>query len=94
MARRRYRTLRSSVVKIQSLVRGRSARKHVKRLKDELNRRRLAEQVAKQRAEREAAQNKADQERVQRSVAGVNHLEIPAELAFILSKLGGKSSIF
>lgn len=57
---------------------------------EELNRRRLAEQVAKQRAEREAQQNKADQERVQRSVAGVNHLEIPAELAFILSKLGSK----
>lgn len=46
--------------------------------------------MAKQRAEREAQQNKADQERVQRSVAGVNHLEIPAELAFILSKLGSE----
>ncbi|XP_050694860.1 unconventional myosin-XV-like isoform X6 [Eriocheir sinensis] len=90
LARRRYRTLRESVVKVQALARGRSTRKHVQRLKEELNRRRLAEQVAKQRAEREAQQNKADQERVQRSVAGVNHLEIPAELAFILSKLGNQ----
>lgn len=53
-------------------------------------RRKKAEELAKQRAEREAQQTKAEQERVQRSVAGVNHLEIPAELAFILSKVNGK----
>lgn len=31
-----------------------------------------------------------EQERASRAVAGVNHLEIPAELAFIFSKLDGK----
>lgn len=57
-------------------------------------RRKKAEALAKARAEREAQQTKAEQERVQRSVAGVNHLEIPAELAFILSKINGKELLF
>ena len=52
--------------------------------------RKKAEDAARQRAERQAAQSKKEQERVQRSVAGVNHLEIPAELAFVFSKCNGK----
>ncbi|XP_042230048.1 unconventional myosin-XV-like [Homarus americanus] len=85
--RRRYRNLRLAVVKAQALARGKSTRIRFARLKEEMARRKRAEELAKQRAEREALQNQAEQERVQRSVAGVNHLEIPAELAFILSKV-------
>lgn len=59
-------------------------------LQEEMARRKKAEELARQRAEREARQSKAEEERVQRSVAGVNHLEIPAELAFILSKVSGE----
>jgi hypothetical protein len=44
----------------------------------------LARERAKAKAQRE------EQERASRAVAGVNHLEIPAELAFIFSKLDGK----
>ncbi|KAK3884845.1 hypothetical protein Pcinc_010904, partial [Petrolisthes cinctipes] len=95
-ARMKYITLRSAVVKIQALARGRSTRTMCIRLKEEMVRRRRVEEAARQRAEREAKQSRAEQERVQRSVAGVNHLEIPAELAFILSKLsdweGGEGS--
>ncbi|XP_071526723.1 unconventional myosin-XV isoform X1 [Panulirus ornatus] len=87
LARRRYRNLRQAVVKVQALARGRRTRTLFIRLKEEMERRKKAEELAKQRAEREAQQTKAEQERVQRSVAGVNHLEIPAELAFILSKV-------
>ncbi|XP_064096637.1 unconventional myosin-XV-like isoform X2 [Macrobrachium nipponense] len=87
IARRRYRALRHAVIRTQAIVRGQRTRRKVVRLKEEMARRKKAEALAKQRAEREAQQTKAENERVQRSVAGVNHLEIPAELAFILSKI-------
>lgn len=54
-----------------------------------LARKREAEKSAKEKAKLVAAQQ--EQERVAKAVAvaGVNHLEIPAELAFIFSKLDG-----
>jgi myosin-15 len=48
----------------------------------------LARERAKAKAQRE------EQERASRAVAGVNHLEIPAELAFIFSKLDGECWYF
>jgi myosin XV len=57
-------------------------------LQVELKRRAEVEKMARERAKSKA--QKEEQERASRAVAGVNHLEIPAELAFIFSKLDGK----
>lgn len=54
---------------------------------EELKRRSEVEKVARERAKAKAQRD--EQERTSRAVAGVNHLEIPAELAFIFSKLDG-----
>lgn len=54
----------------------------------ELKRRADVEKMARERAKSKA--QKEEQERASRAVAGVNHLEIPAELAFIFSKLDGE----
>ena len=53
-----------------------------------MKRRRAAERAAIERAA-----SRAQREEIERSraVAGVQHLEIPAELAFIFSKLDGRS---
>ncbi|KAF4528217.1 hypothetical protein B566_EDAN016927, partial [Ephemera danica] len=50
-----------------------------------MKRRAEVEKLAHERAKVKA--QKDEQERASRAVAGVNHLEIPAELAFIFSKL-------
>lgn len=55
---------------------------------EELKRRAEVEKLARERAKAKA--QREEQERASRAVAGVNHLEIPAELAFIFSKLDGK----
>lgn len=55
---------------------------------EELKRRAEVEKLARERAKAKA--QREEQERTSRAVAGVNHLEIPAELAFIFSKLDGK----
>jgi hypothetical protein len=54
----------------------------------ELKRRAEVEKMARERAKVKA--QKDEQERSSRAVAGVNHLEIPAELAFIFSKVDGE----
>lgn len=53
-----------------------------------MKRRAEVEKLARERAKVKA--QREEQERASRAVAGVNHLEIPAELAFIFSKLDGK----
>ncbi|XP_049851037.1 unconventional myosin-XV isoform X4 [Schistocerca gregaria] len=84
-ARRKYRTVRHGVIRAQALFRGRRQRVRYKQLKEELKRRAEVEKVARERARVKA--QREEQERASRAVAGVNHLEIPAELAFIFSKL-------
>jgi hypothetical protein len=59
---------------------------------EELKRRAEVEKLARERAKAKA--QREEQERASRAVAGVNHLEIPAELAFIFSKLDGKCCYF
>lgn len=44
-------------------------------------------EMARERAKIKA--QKEEQEKASRAVAGVNHLDIPAELAFIFNKLDG-----
>ncbi|CAG4975497.1 unnamed protein product [Colias eurytheme] len=70
-------TARRGVVRVQALVRGRQARKRVAAMKQQMKRRLEAQQAA---AKRRAAEQKAKAESLQ-------VLEVPAELAFILSKI-------
>lgn len=82
--RRKYRDLQRSTIKIQALYRGRKQRKIYNKLKADLKRRRNAEKSQRERQQRALA---AEQER--------NHameLDVPAELAFIFSKLNGWSA--
>lgn len=71
----------------QKLYRGRKQRETFNILKEEMTKRAEIERASKERAK--AKQQREEQERTSRAVAGVNHLEIPAELAFIYSKLDG-----
>uniref|UniRef100_A0A2A4K5C9 Unconventional myosin-XV n=1 Tax=Heliothis virescens TaxID=7102 RepID=A0A2A4K5C9_HELVI len=80
-ARRRYVRVRTGVVRAQALVRGRRARKRLAALKEQHRRRAEAQQLA---AKRRAAEQKAAQKAKAESL---QVLEVPAELAFILSKL-------
>ncbi|XP_021936980.1 unconventional myosin-XV-like isoform X3 [Zootermopsis nevadensis] len=84
-ARKRYRAVRTGVVRVQANFRAMRQRKRYLELKEELKRRAEVEKLARERAKAKA--QREEQERASRAVAGVNHLEIPAELAFIFSKL-------
>lgn len=86
--RKKYRTVRKGIIAAQARFRGKRQRKRYLELSAELKRRAAAEKAARDRAKVKA--QKEEQERASRAVAGVNHLEIPAELAFIFSKLDGK----
>ncbi|XP_063236075.1 unconventional myosin-XV [Bacillus rossius redtenbacheri] len=83
--RRRFLALRRGAVIAQANFRARRQRRRYLQLKEELKRRAEVEKIARERAK--ARQQKEEVERASRAVAGVNHLEIPAELAFIFSKL-------
>lgn len=71
----------------QKLYRGKKQRDKYVVLRDEMAKRAEMERASRERAK--AKQQREEQERTSRAVAGVNHLEIPAELAFIYSKLDG-----
>lgn len=85
--RKQFRAMKKGVLMAQKLYRGRKQREIFKVLKDEMVKRAEIERASKERAK--AKQQREEQERTSRAVAGVNHLEIPAELAFIYSKLDG-----
>ena len=53
-----------------------------------MRRRNEADKVVQEKIRVRAAQE--EQDRVAKATAGFNHLEIPAELAFIYSKLDGR----
>lgn len=82
--------MKKGALMAQKLYRGRKQRETFKILKDEMVKRAEMERASKERAK--AKQQREEQERTSRAVAGVNHLEIPAELAFIYSKLDGMFS--
>ncbi|KAL0278610.1 UNVERIFIED_CONTAM: hypothetical protein PYX00_000382 [Menopon gallinae] len=84
-ARKKYKIIRKGVIATQAKFRGKRQRQRYLELKEELKRRAIVEKAARDRAKVKA--QKEEQERTSRAVAGVNHLEIPAELAFIFSKL-------
>ncbi|KAJ3645965.1 hypothetical protein Zmor_023581 [Zophobas morio] len=83
--RNEYKTVRDGIIKTQALVRGRRERRRFAQRKADFKRRveaeKMAQERAKQRAAREAQLQKAQQK------ANVHHLEIPAELAFIFTKI-------
>ncbi|XP_020280008.1 unconventional myosin-XV isoform X2 [Pseudomyrmex gracilis] len=83
--RKQFRALKKGVLMAQKLYRGRKQREKFNVLKEEMAKRAEIERASKERAK--AKQQREEQERTSRAVAGVNHLEIPAELAFIYSKL-------
>lgn len=79
--RTRYNAIKKGTVKLQALYRGRRQRKIYQKLKAELQRRRNMERAQRERQQKAIV---AEQER--------NHavqLDVPAELAFIFSKLDG-----
>ncbi|XP_018045561.1 PREDICTED: unconventional myosin-XV isoform X1 [Atta colombica] len=83
--RKQFCAMKKGVLMAQKLYRGRKQREAFKILKEEMTKRAEIERASKERAK--AKQQREEQERTSRAVAGVNHLEIPAELAFIYSKL-------
>lgn len=80
--RKNYNNLKHGVIKAQALYRGKLERKRFKKRKIEHKRRLEAEKAAQERAKQRQVR---ESQKVPRSV--VHHLEIPAELAFIFSKL-------
>ncbi|XP_029046871.1 unconventional myosin-XV isoform X2 [Osmia bicornis bicornis] len=83
--RKKYKALKKAALMGQKIYRGKKQREKFKVLKEEMAKRAEIERASKERAK--AKQQREEQERTSRAVAGVNHLEIPAELAFIYSKL-------
>lgn len=79
--RKRYRDLRAGAIKAQALFRGRRQRKLYTKLKVEMKRKRAAEKAQKERQQQKIAK---EQER-----SPIVHLDIPAELAFMFSKMDG-----
>ncbi|GBM19276.1 Unconventional myosin-XV [Araneus ventricosus] len=84
-ARRSYRIIRKGIIRTQANYRMLRQKREYDKIKAILARKREADRLALERSKERA--NKEEQERASRAVAGVNHLEIPAELAFIFSKL-------
>lgn len=82
--RMNYNKLRFGVTRLQALYRGRRERKRYSARKADFKRRLEAERLAQERAKQRAVR---EQQQVPKST--VHHLEIPAELAFIFSKLDG-----
>lgn len=83
--KRRYQRLKKGTVQMQALFRGRKQRKLYNKLKAEMKRRRGVEK-----AQRERQQQKIIKEQERTSVI---HLDVPAELAFMFSKMDGWSPL-
>lgn len=71
------------------MVRGRRERKRYAARKAEFKRRVEAEKLAQERARQRAAKEAREAQQRPQAKTSVHHLEIPAELAFIFSKLEG-----
>lgn len=83
--RRRYQNLKKGTIQMQALFRGRKQRKLYNKLKSEMKRRRGVEK-----AQRERQQQKIIKEQERTNVI---HLDVPAELAFMFSKMDGWSPL-
>ena len=98
--RREYTKIRSGIVKLQALVKMRRQKSQFIEMKEEMKIRaeteRKARDLARERrakqedfreAERSRERSVQDSRSRERAVAGVNHLDVPAELAWVFSKL-------
>uniref|UniRef100_A0A0K8SUT5 Unconventional myosin-XV n=1 Tax=Lygus hesperus TaxID=30085 RepID=A0A0K8SUT5_LYGHE len=86
-ARKKFLKVKRGIVKAQAVHRGNLQRKRYHQLKEELKKRaEMAKERAKLKAQREQ-EEKEEREKVSRAVAGVTHLDIPAELAFVFNKI-------
>ena len=86
--RKEYTTVRSGIVKLQAIYKMKKQKSIYGEMKDEMFRRAENEKRSRELAKERAKRDEVEMERQQlRTVAGVNHLEIPAELAFVFSKL-------
>lgn len=82
---KRYNNLKNGAIKLQALYRGRRQRRVYNRIKNDMKRRAGAEKVQRERHQKALA---AEQER-----SHIVHLDVPAELAFMFSKMDGWSPI-
>lgn len=87
--RKRFLRLRKAAVKAQAIQRGRVARKRVAKMRHELSRRRQMQKIQKERA----AQRVHKEQQMAAERNSLTHLDIPAELAFIISKSEGWTPI-
>ena len=86
--RKEYTTVRSGVVKLQALYKMKKQKSLYGEMKEEMKIRAETERKSRELARERAKKEDLEMERQQsRSVAGVNHLDVPAELAFVFSKL-------
>lgn len=81
--RKRYQNMRTGIVKLQALYRGGKERKRYERVKHEMRRMKEAKQI------RERAVHRAPPKAHVTEKSSIVHLDVPAELAFIFSKLDG-----
>jgi myosin XV len=78
-----YRELKVGVIKAQALYRGRLQRKRFAKMKIDMRRKKDMEKVQKERAQQRLAKETTER------APPVVHLDVPAELAFIFSKIDG-----
>lgn len=84
---KRYRKMKRGTVQCQALFRGRRQRKMYSKMKAEMKRRKVLEKAQKERQQQKIIK----QEQQERS--HVIHLDVPAELAFMFSKIDGWSPV-
>ena len=86
--RKEYTKVRSGIVKLQATYKMRKQKSMYGEMKEEMKIRQETERKSRELARERAKKEEAEMAQQQlRSVAGVNHLDIPAELAFVFSKL-------
>ena len=86
--RKEYTKVRSGIVKLQAVYKMKKQKSLYGEMKEEMKIRAEAERRSRELARERAKKEEVEMSQQQlRSVAGVNHLDIPAELAFVFSKL-------
>ena len=90
LVRRKYSKVRKGVVALQAIYRMKKQQNIYGEMKDEMVRRRDLEREAREKNRQMRAGSQESRGSLQkgaRAVASVNHLEVPAELAFVFSKM-------
>ena len=86
--RKEYTKVRSGIVKLQAIYKMKKQKSLYGEMKEEMKIRVETEKKARELARERAKKEEVEFEKQQsRTVAGVNHLDVPAELAFVFSKL-------